>query len=102
MSGEAVLRHLEAIRDFLGDDVARHLPSITMVKPEATYLAWLDCRGAGLDDPFTFFLTRAMVAFNDGATFGKPDTAHARLNLGTPRAHLTQGLEVMHTAPAAR
>ena len=48
--------------------------------------------GAGLDDAFTFFLTRATVAFNDGATFGKPDTAHVRLNLGTPRAHLPEGL----------
>jgi cysteine-S-conjugate beta-lyase len=102
VSGEALLRYLEAIRDFLADDMARHLLSITMVKPDATSLAWLDCRGAGLDDRFTFFLTRAMVAVNDGATFGKPDTAHVRLNLGTPHALLTEGRERMRTALAAR
>ncbi len=101
MSGEGLLRYLEAIRDLLEDDIARHLLSITMVKPEATYHAWLDCRGAGLDDAFTFFLTRATIAFRDGATFGKPDTAHARLNLGTPRELLAEGLERLRTAPAA-
>jgi cysteine-S-conjugate beta-lyase len=102
VSGEALLRYLEAVRDLLQNDAARHLLSITMVKPEATYHAWLDCWGAGLDDAFTFFLTRATIAFRDGATFGKPDTAHARLNLGTPRALLTAGLERLRTALAAR
>jgi cysteine-S-conjugate beta-lyase len=73
-----------------------------MVKAVATYHARLDCRSAELDDAFTFFVTHVMVAFNDGATFGKRDTAHARLNLGTPRPHLTEGLEAMHTAQVAR
>ena len=72
MSHEALLRYIEAVPDFVAYDVAQYLLSITMVKPEATHLAWLDCRGAGLDDPFTFFLTRAMIAFNAGATLGKP------------------------------
>jgi cystathionine beta-lyase len=102
VSGERLLRYLEAIRDLLEDDVARHLLSITMVKPEATYHSWLNRRGAGRDDAFTFFLTRAAIAFRDGAMFDRPDTAHSRLNLGTPRAHLPEGLEVVHTAQAAR
>jgi bifunctional pyridoxal-dependent enzyme with beta-cystathionase and maltose regulon repressor activities len=37
-----------------------------MVKPEAIYLAWLDCRESGLDDPYEFFLQKAKVALNDG------------------------------------
>jgi bifunctional pyridoxal-dependent enzyme with beta-cystathionase and maltose regulon repressor activities len=82
--------------------VARHLLTITMVKPDATYHAPLDCRSAGLDDSFTLFITRPMVTFNGGATFGKPDTAHARLSLGIPHPHLTEKLEVMQTAQAAR
>jgi hypothetical protein len=61
-----------------------------------------DCRGAGLDDPFTFFLTRAKVAFNDGAAFGPPGAGHVRLNFGTPRALLTEGLERMRTVLGAR
>ena len=74
---------------------------------EATYLAWLDCRGANLpkDDPFTFFLERAKVAFNDGALFGPGGQGFVRLNFGTPRALLTEGLERMRLgapAPAGR
>jgi cystathionine beta-lyase len=41
-------------------------PGIKMVKPEAIYLAWLDCRESGLDDPYEFFLQKAKVALNDG------------------------------------
>ena len=100
---EALLAYLEANRDFLADYVARHLPGITMARPEGTYLAWLECRGAGIDDPFTFFLERAKVAFNDGKLFGgAPGEGFVRLNFGTPRATLTEGLERMRKALAAR
>lgn len=99
---EALLRYLEANRDFLADSVQRHLPGLTMAKPEGTYLAWLDCRPAGLADPFTFFLEQAKVAFNDGKLFGAPGNGFVRLNFGTPRALLAEGLERMRKALAAR
>jgi cystathionine beta-lyase len=99
---EALLRYLEANRDFLAAYVARELPGITMAKPEGTYLAWLDCRGAGLDDPFTFFLERAKVAFNDGKLFSAAGDGFVRLNFGTPRATLTEGLDRMRKALASR
>ena len=99
---EALLRYLEANRNYLADYVARELPGITMRKPEGTYLAWLDCRGAGLTDPFTFFLDRAKVAFNDGKNFGTAGDGFVRLNFGTPRALLTEGVERMRKALAAR
>ncbi|MDN5932141.1 MAG: aminotransferase class I/II-fold pyridoxal phosphate-dependent enzyme, partial [Pseudonocardia sp.] len=38
--------------ELLGELLARHLPEVTCTPPEATYLAWLDCRALGLgDDP---------------------------------------------------
>jgi cystathionine beta-lyase len=99
-----LLRYLEANRDFLAQYVADHLPGIAMAKPEGTYLAWLDCRGANLpkDDPFTFFLERAKVALNDGAAFGTPGRGFARLNFACPRTLLTEGLERMRRALASR
>ena len=99
---EALLRYLEANRDFLVDYVAKHLPGITMLKPEGTYLAWLDCRQTGIADPFTFFLDEAKVAFSDGKTFGPAGEGFVRLNFGTPRVLLTEGLERMRKALAAR
>jgi cystathionine beta-lyase len=98
-----LMRYLEANRDYLAEYVRRHLPGVTMVAPEGTYLAWLDCRGAppAAADPFTFFLERAKVAFNDGALFGPGGRGFVRLNFGTPRSLLTEGLERMRRALGA-
>jgi cystathionine beta-lyase len=99
---EALLGYLEANRDYLADYVSAHMPGVTMAKPEGTYLAWLDCRRTGVADPFTFFLEQAKVALNDGTLFGAPGGGFVRLNFGTPRALLTEGLERMRKALAAR
>src|SRR5262245_37262668 len=99
---QQLIRYLEANRDYLVEYVRKHLPGVTMVAPEGTYLAWLDCRNAGAAaaDPFTFFLERAKVAFNDGALFGPGGQGFVRLNFGTPRSLLTEGLERMRRALA--
>ncbi len=94
-----VLRYLEANRDFAFDYVQAHLPGITMVKPEGTYLAWLDCRASAIaEDPHTFFLEKAKVALNDGGTFGADGKGFVRLNFGCPRALLAEGLTRMREA----
>jgi cystathionine beta-lyase len=97
---QQLMRYLEANRDYLDDYVRTYLPGVTLVAPEGTYLAWLDCRNAGpaAADPFTFFLERAKVAFNDGALFGPGGQGFVRLNFGTPRSLLTEGLERMRRA----
>ena len=97
---DALMRYLEANRDFTVDYVRRHFPGVTVHPPEGTYLAWLDFRGAGIPggDPFTFFLDKARVALNDGVTFGPPGAGFARLNFGSPRAMLTEGLDRMREA----
>ncbi len=95
----AVLRYLEDNRDFLFEYVNAHLPGVTMARPEGTYLAWLDCRGAGLpDNPHRFFLEKARVAVNDGATFGPGGEGFVRLNFACPRATLLAALERMRAA----
>jgi cystathionine beta-lyase len=101
---DALLRYLEANRDVMVDFVRRRLPGVAVAPPEATYLAWLDCRGLRLpgDDPYTFFLERARVALNDGATFGRGGRGFVRLNFGCPRALLTEGLERMRAAVASQ
>jgi len=99
-----LLRYLEANRDFLDRYVREQLPGLSMVAPEGTYLAWLDCLNLRLpaNDPFTFFLERAKVAFNDGAAFGSRGQGFVRLNFGCPRAQLEEGLDRMRAALAPR
>jgi cystathionine beta-lyase len=98
---DQLLGYLEANRDYVYDFVRTRLPGIRMFKPEATFLAWLDCRDAGLPEgqnPHRFFLDEARVALNDGASFGPGGDGFVRLNFGCPRATLTEALERMERA----
>jgi cystathionine beta-lyase len=96
---DEVLRYLEANLDFLLQYVEAHLPGISMSKPEGTYLAWLNCREAGIPgNPHEFFLKRARVAVNDGAVFGQGGEGFVRLNFGCPRSLLTEALDKMKEA----
>src|SRR5688572_2570192 len=99
---EALLRYLQANRDFLVREVAARLPGVRVTAPEATYLAWLDCRETGLADPHAFFLSEAKVALNDGTSFGPGGEGFVRLNFGCPRALLGDALGCMAGALAAR
>ncbi|MDD5466511.1 MAG: PatB family C-S lyase [Anaerolineales bacterium] len=100
---DELLVYLEGNRDLLVDFVARKLPGISLASPQGTYLAWLDCRGAGLGDkPAQFFLEKARVAFNEGATFGRGGEGFVRLNFGCPRAMLVESLHRMRAALASR
>lgn len=99
---DALVQYLQGNRDYLLDYVARCLPQIGATHPEGTYLAWLDCRAAGIDGkPSDFFLKQAKVALNDGAWFGQGGEGFVRLNYGCPRATLTEALERMRAALAA-
>jgi cystathionine beta-lyase len=102
----AELRHyLTANRDALVNYVAECLPGVYTTAPEATYLAWLDCREAGIEGPpFEFFLSKAKVALGDGAIFGPGGQGFVRLTFGCPRSRLMQALEQMREAlhPPAR
>ncbi|MEN6480114.1 MAG: PatB family C-S lyase [Anaerolineales bacterium] len=97
---KALLAYLEGNRDRLAEFVRVELPGVRMALPEATYLAWLDCRAVDTDGlpPHEFFLDRARVAFNNGADFGTNGQGFVRLNFGCPRTTLDLGLERLRGA----
>jgi cystathionine beta-lyase len=98
-----VLGYLDGNRRALADLLAEHLPQVRHRPPEGTYLAWLDCRGLGLETSAgAFFLDRAGVALVDGPECGAPGAGHVRLNLATPRPVLTRIVERMAEAVRAR
>ena len=99
----ALLVYLTRSRDLVVESVRGAMPELRVAVPEGTYLAWIDCRAAGLEDkPAEFFLEHGRVAFNEGATFGTGGEGFIRLNFGCPRALLEDGLNRMKTALAAR
>jgi cysteine-S-conjugate beta-lyase len=96
---DQVLVYLGENRDFLSQYVRDKLSGIRMTKMEGTYLAWLDCRQAGIPgNPFDFFLQKAKVGLNDGVEFGKGGEGFVRLNLACPRNTLREALERMAEA----
>lgn len=86
-------RHLTAMRDCLTARMA-DLPGLSMQPPEATYLAWIDCRAASLgDDPADYFREHARVELSRGPTFGPGGDGFARLNFATGRLILDEMLD---------
>lgn len=92
-------RYLTANRDFIVDYVTKYMPGVRTTIPAATYLGWLDFTQTEIEgSPFEFFKEKARVALSDGIIFGKEGTGHVRINFGTSRAILKDGLKKMRKA----
>jgi len=87
---QELLAHLDTNRHLLGALLAGEVPEIRHRAPEGTYLAWLDCRGLGVDDPAALFLHEGGVAVSDGPPFGAGSERHVRLNFATSTDLLEQ------------
>jgi cystathionine beta-lyase len=93
---DAAVAGIDANRRLLADLLRERLPAVGYRPPEATYLAWLDCRPLGLgDDPAKLFLERAKVALTAGTGFGLGGAGHARLNFATSPAILAEAVDRM-------
>ncbi len=100
---DGLLQHLDRNRTRLGALLAEHLPQVRWEPPQASFLAWLDCRalplGAPGRSPAAAFLERGRVALVDGAEYGAREGAgYARLNFGTPAEVLTEAVRRMAAA----
>jgi len=99
--------YVDELMDYLGKNVemlqkyvAEHLPAIKVMKPEATFLVWLDCREMGMTDEELnkFFLYSAKVGMNPGVMFGPGGEGFMRMNIGCPAITLMQGLRQIKEA----
>ena len=87
---------LDRNRHLLGELLNAYLPAVHYRLPEATYLAWLDCRELGLgDDPAEIFLAQNKVALSSGPDFGIEGLGHVRLNFATS-PEMLQMLSLIH------
>ncbi|MHB8126511.1 MAG: MalY/PatB family protein [Desulfitobacteriaceae bacterium] len=97
---EQLLIYLEENLDYLTEFIAKKIPKVKLIKPQGTYLVWLDFREFGLE-PFalkSFMLNKAKVALNEGYIFGQGGEGFERLNIACPRSLLKQGLERIENA----
>ncbi len=91
---DALMGYLEITRDFVADFIEKNIPQIKMVKPEATYLLWLDCRELGMSDIALkeFFIKQCKLGLNPGAVFGEGGSGFMRMNIGTRRENIKRAL----------
>ena len=97
---QAMLTYVEENVAFVCDYLKAHVPGIVAVRPQASFLIWLDCRGLGLaqDALIDLFVNRARLALNDGVAFGPGGEGHMRLNVGAPRAMLAEAMSRLEEA----
>jgi len=81
--------------------LADRLPAVRYLPPQASFLAWLDCRDLGLgDNPAAVFLDRGRVALSPGPDFGTQGLGFARLNIGTAPELIAEAVDRMAAAVA--
>ena len=92
---EQLLEYLQANIEFMVKYFEENIPSINIVKPEGTYLVWVDFSGLNMDKDSLkeFMIKKAKVGFNDGIMFGSKGEGYQRINVACPRSILKDGLD---------
>ncbi len=96
---EQVLAYIEKNIEITIDFLAGHLPDIKVMRPEASYLIWLDCSAYGEDDQVLYDKLRAAkVELNSGIKYGREGHLKMRINVACPEALLREGLNRVYAA----
>ncbi|MBW4772089.1 MalY/PatB family protein [Prevotella jejuni] len=95
-----MLAYVEDNVRFVEDYCRERISGVRPLRPQASFLVWLNCRGLGLnhDKLLELFIDKAHLALNDGEMFGPGGEGFMRLNVGTPRSVLRQALEQLAEA----
>lgn len=95
------LVYIEKNIDFTLQYLATHLPDIKVMRPEASYLVWLDCSAYADDDKLLYDkLREAKVELNSGIQYGNEGHLKLRINVACPQSILAEGLNRVKQALA--
>lgn len=97
---QEMLRYVERNIDFVIDYCREFIPAIHPLRPQASFLIWLDCRDLGLSHQglINLFVVKAHLALNDGAIFGEEGHGFMRLNVGAPKEIIAKALDNLRLA----
>jgi len=97
---DALLGYLKGNIDYVIEYLNIMVPEIIPVRPEATYMIWLDCRKFGLSgrELQDFFVKTAGVGMNEGSTFGPGGEGFMRMNIACPRQTVVRAMEQIEKA----
>lgn len=95
-----MLDYVEGNIRYVEDFCGQHIPQIRPIRPQASFLIWLDCRRLNLshDELTDLFVNVAGLALNDGETFSPGGEGFMRLNVGTPRSILEDAMQRLEKA----
>lgn len=95
-----LIEYIEGSIAMVEEYLEKNIPQIKVVRPQASFLLWLDCRGLDMSQPalVDLFVRKAHLALNDGTMFGKEGEGFMRLNIGSPRKVILEALS--HLAEA--
>ncbi len=99
-----MLEYIEGNIMFVEKYLGERLPQIKPLRPQASFLVWLDCRALGLghDALVDLFVNGARLALNDGEMFGKGGEGFMRMNVATPHSVLAEALDRLVSAVRER
>ena len=94
------LAYIQGNIDYVDAFLKAHAPKIKAIRPQASYLVWLDCRDMGLSQEALndFFVDKAHLALNNGLAFGEEGRGFMRLNVASPRSVLEQAMKQLAEA----
>ena len=94
------LAYIQGNIDYVDAFLQEHTPKIKAIRPQASFLVWLDCREMGLTQEalVDFFVDKAHLALNDGTAFGQEGTGFMRLNVASSRSVLEQAMKQLAEA----
>lgn len=97
---QQMLSYVQGNIDYLDEGLQQLCPEIKMIRPEASFLVFLDCRELGLSQPQLedFFINEARLALNSGTMFGSLGEGYMRLNVGCPRSIVEQAIQQLAAA----
>jgi len=94
-----LMSYLEVNYNYLEAFFVKRMPLVKIMKPEATFLVWLDFSAYNLSEKeLAKLLIEGGVALNKGSIFGTGGDGYFRLNFGCPRAILVEGLSKIEKA----
>ena len=80
------------------EQMRERFTGVGYIKPQGTYIAWLDFSPLGIDDPAAYFLEKAQVALTDGRSCGETGAGCVRVNIAMPYPLLVECLDRMFNA----
>lgn len=97
---EQLINYLNKNMDYVVSFIEEKLPEIKVIKPEGTYLMWLDFSklNMGRKELGYFLQIQGRVALDEGYWFGENGEGYERINIACPREMLEECMKRIEIA----